>query len=72
MWGRKCRKYHGDEPLDDITQAQDMQNSAREEMWELLTQQLEVRTLAKRLARRRERNHFGEELTVSFHPKARV
>lgn len=71
MWGRK-RKNVVENPVDDIDQAQDMRASAREEMFELLTQQLEVQTLARRLARRRERNHFGEELTVSFHPKARM
>lgn len=70
MWGRKRKAKTTEEPVNDIEQAQGMRADAKAEMDELLTQKLEVWTLARALSRRRVQNHFGEELTVSFRPKA--
>ena len=54
---------------DDIDQARALQDEAKQEMYELSTQGVEVRNLVYRLTRRRDQNHFGDELTVSFRPR---
>lgn len=54
---------------DDIEEARALQDEAKQEMYELSTQGVEVRNLVYRLARRRDQNHFGDELTVSFRPR---
>lgn len=53
----------------EIELAQKMRDEATNEMWELKLQKSEVTSLLRKLARRRELNHFGEELTVSFRPR---
>lgn len=67
MWGRKRRPV----VPDDTGEAQIIRAEARDELHELYRQSHEVASISRKLARRRELNHFGEELTVSFQPKGR-
>lgn len=68
MWPFK-KKVPPVEMVDDLDEAQEIRDEAQREMFELNTQKNEVRNLVYRLARRREKNHFGDELTVSFRPR---
>jgi len=50
----------------EIEQAQQLRDEASQEMLELQIQKYEVSSLVRKLARRRELNHFGEDISVSF------
>lgn len=54
---------------DDTDEIKRMRASAEQEKWELQLQKPEVESLVRKLKRRRELNHFGEELQVSFRPR---
>lgn len=66
VWGRKRVQVP-----DDTGEAQVMRQESKEELKRLQRQRYEVRDIADRLHRRRELNHFGEEMTVSFRPRGR-
>lgn len=66
VWGRKKI-----EVPDDTGEAQIMRQEANEELKRLHRQSYEVVSITDRLHRRRELNHFGEEITVSFRPRGR-
>lgn len=71
FWRRLKRESEAQERVHtgDIELAQQMRDEASSEMWELKLQKSEVASLLRKLSRRRELNHFGEELTVSFRPR---
>lgn len=66
VWGRKRVQVP-----DDTGEAQVMRQESKEELKRLQRQRYEVSDIADRLHRRRELNHFGEEMTVSFRPRGR-
>lgn len=68
MWGRK-RRYV--EVPDDTGQSKAIREQAEVELYELKLQSPEVESMRRRLVRRREQNHFGEELSVTFRPRGR-
>lgn len=65
MWGRK----RGPVVPDDTGEAQVIREQAEAEKRELFEQRFEIASLSRKLARRREANHFGEELSISFRPR---
>lgn len=54
---------------DDTGEAQQIRQQTRAEMVELLGQAPEVESMLRKLARRREVNHFGRDLSVTFNPR---
>lgn len=67
VWGRKKKIA----VPDDTGEAQIMRDESKEELKRLQRQRYEVASITDRLHRRRELNHFGEEITVSFRPRGR-
>lgn len=66
MWGRKRKPVT---VPDDTGEAQVIRQESQWEMQQLREQSEDVASVARKLKRRRELNHFGEELTVSFRPR---
>ncbi|WP_442354826.1 DUF7620 family protein [Leucobacter japonicus] len=54
---------------DDTGQARAARSAALAQLRRLHEQKAEVCSLKERLERRREWNHFGEEISVSFRPR---
>lgn len=65
MWGRKRRPV----VPDDTGEAMIIRGEAARDRAEVHAQQSEVDSLARRLERRRQLNHFGEDLRISFAPR---
>lgn len=55
----------------DIEQAREELESAREEKIDVVGRSTEIRDLTEYLAKRREQNHFGDALDISFKPRRR-
>lgn len=66
MWRRKRKPV---EVPDDTGEAQAIRLETETELHYLKLQSPEVESIRRRLARRREQNHFGEELSVTFRPR---
>lgn len=64
MWWRKRTPVAG-----DILEAQKIRAEAEQDMRHLRAQAPYVARLTSRLVERRELNHFGDEITVSFTPR---
>ena len=72
MWGRKRRSVREHESravAADTGQAQAIRAATVEEKRELEQQRIEIESNARKLSRRREQNHFGEQLTLTFRPR---
>ncbi|MBK0420145.1 hypothetical protein JD276_13995 [Leucobacter sp. CSA1] len=54
---------------DDTGEAQVIRQEAQNEMYELNLQAGEVDSIMRKLVRRREQNHFGRDLSVTFRPR---
>lgn len=54
---------------DDTGDAQIIQQEAQNELRELRSQAPLISAIADKLARRRNQNHFGEEIQITFKPR---
>lgn len=54
---------------DDTGQAHAISQEAKNELREVRMQNMEVESMLRKLERRRQQNHFGEEITISWTPR---
>jgi len=64
MWGKRHPVEH-----PDVEEARRMREAAAKELEQIRAQDAEVTELARRLQLRRIRNHFGEDIQVTFRPR---
>lgn len=67
MWPRKRKTVI---VPDDTGQAQEYREEARRELAELRAQSAEVDSITRKLQRRREQNHFGRDIQITFTRRA--